>query len=51
MIAQVHSASMIPEEYLAWEAEQPIKYEDINGAPYAIVNHTRDRTLFYSFNR
>ena len=40
MIAQVHNSFMTPEDYLAWEAEQPIKYEYIDGEPYAMAGGT-----------
>jgi Uma2 family endonuclease len=40
MIAQVQHSSMTPAEYLAWEAEQPIKYEYIDGETYAMTGGT-----------
>lgn len=40
MIAQIQSSSMTPEEYLAWEAEQPSKYEYIDGEVYAMTGGT-----------
>jgi Uma2 family endonuclease len=40
MIAQVNSQFMTPDEYLAWEAEQPIKHEYIDGEVYAMAGGT-----------
>jgi Uma2 family endonuclease len=40
MIAQVQPQSMTVSEYLAWEAEQPIKHEYINGEVYAMAGGT-----------
>jgi Uma2 family endonuclease len=44
MIAQVQppfpSQSMTVAEYLAWETEQPVKYEYINGQAYAMAGGT-----------
>jgi Uma2 family endonuclease len=34
MIAQIQTSRMTVAEYLAWEAEQPIKHEYINGTVY-----------------
>ncbi len=40
MIAQLKSAGMTVAEYLAWEAEQPIKHEYIDGEVYAMAGAT-----------
>lgn len=40
MIAQVQPSSMTPEEYLAWEAEQPEKHEYLNGEVYSMAGGT-----------
>jgi len=40
MIAQAHSSFMTPDEYLAWEAEQSVKHEYIDGVPYAMAGGT-----------
>jgi Uma2 family endonuclease len=40
MIAQVNSQFMTPDEYLIWEAEQPIKHEYIDGEVYAMAGGT-----------
>lgn len=40
MIANVKSSGMTVAEYLAWEAEQPIKHEYIDGEVYAIAGAT-----------
>jgi Uma2 family endonuclease len=40
MIANVRTQGFTPAEYLAWEAEQPIKYEYINGEVYAMAGGT-----------
>jgi Uma2 family endonuclease len=40
MIAQVQSQSMTVAEYLAWEAEQSLKHEYINGEVYAMTGDT-----------
>jgi Uma2 family endonuclease len=40
MIAQVQHPLMTPAEYLAWETEQPIKHEYINGEVYAMAGGT-----------
>lgn len=40
MIANLQHQSMSPAEYLAWEAEQPLKYEYIEGEVYAMTGGT-----------
>ena len=40
MTAQAQPHFMTPEEYLAWEVEQPIKYEYIDGEVYAMTGGT-----------
>ncbi len=40
MIAQVQHSFMSLEEYLEWEAEQPVKYEYLNGEVYAMAGGT-----------
>lgn len=40
MITQVQHPLMTPAEYLAWESEQPIKHEYINGEVYAMTGGT-----------
>jgi Uma2 family endonuclease len=40
MIANVRSQLMTPAEYLAWEEEQPIKHEYIDGEVYAMAGGT-----------
>jgi Uma2 family endonuclease len=40
MIAKVKSSGMTVAEYLAWEAEQPIKHEYIDGEVYAMAGAT-----------
>jgi Uma2 family endonuclease len=40
MIAQVHPQSMTVTEYLAWEAEQPLRHEYIDGEVYAMTGGT-----------
>jgi len=40
MMAKVETQSMTPAAYLAWEAEQPIKHEYINGEVYAMTGGT-----------
>ncbi|MBW4552615.1 MAG: Uma2 family endonuclease [Aphanocapsa sp. GSE-SYN-MK-11-07L] len=40
MIAQTQSQFMTPAEYLAWEAEQPLKHEYIEGEVYAMTGGT-----------
>ncbi|MCT7992742.1 Uma2 family endonuclease [Laspinema olomoucense] len=40
MIANVKSSGMTVAEYLAWEAEQPIKHEYIDGKVYAMAGAT-----------
>ncbi|MGL5080094.1 MAG: Uma2 family endonuclease [Microcoleaceae cyanobacterium] len=40
MIAQVQPSLMTVAEYLAWEAEQPLKHEYINGEVYAMTGGT-----------
>lgn len=40
MIAQIQSPRMTVAEYLAWEAEQPIKHEYIDGEVYARAGST-----------
>jgi Uma2 family endonuclease len=40
MIANVQSLTLTPDEYLAWEAEQPLKHEYINGEVYAMTGGT-----------
>jgi Uma2 family endonuclease len=40
MIAQVQHPLMTPAEYLAWETEQPLKHEYINGEVYAMAGGT-----------
>jgi Uma2 family endonuclease len=40
MIAKVQHPLMTPAEYLAWEAEQPLKHEYINGVVYSITGGT-----------
>lgn len=37
MIANLKHQSMTPAEYIAWEAEQPLKYEYIEGEVYAMT--------------
>jgi Uma2 family endonuclease len=37
MIAQIQPQSMTVMEYLAWEAEQPLRHEYINGEVYAMT--------------
>ncbi len=37
MIAQFQIQRMTPEEYLAWEEQQPMKYEYINGEVYGMT--------------
>ncbi|NEQ98109.1 MAG: Uma2 family endonuclease [Cyanothece sp. SIO2G6] len=40
MIAVSSRHTMSPQEYLAWEAAQPTKYEYLNGAAYAMTGGT-----------
>lgn len=40
MIALAEAGFMTPAEYLAWEAEQPVRYEYINGNVYAMAGGT-----------
>ena len=40
MIANVQTQGMTPAEYLTWEAEQPLKYEYIDGETYAMTGGT-----------
>jgi Uma2 family endonuclease len=40
MIAQVHPQSITVTEYLAWEAEQPLRHEYIDGEVYAMTGGT-----------
>ena len=40
MIANVTTQWMPPDAYLAWEAEQPVKHEYINGQVYAMTGGT-----------
>jgi Uma2 family endonuclease len=40
MIAKVKSSGMTVAEYLAWEADQPIKHEYIEGEVYAMAGST-----------
>ena len=40
MIANFQRQFMTPTEYLAWEAEQPIRYEYIDGEVYAMAGGT-----------
>ncbi len=40
MIVNVQSLTLTPGEYLAWEAEQPLKHEYINGEVYAMTGGT-----------
>lgn len=40
MVANVQPGSFTPDEYLAWKAKQPMKYEYINGQVYAMTAET-----------
>ncbi|MEC4984332.1 MAG: Uma2 family endonuclease [Oscillatoria sp. PMC 1068.18] len=40
MIASLELPPMTPEEYLEWEAKQPLKYQYINGEVYAMTGGT-----------
>jgi Uma2 family endonuclease len=40
MIANVHPTFMTPDEYVAWEAAQPSKYEYVEGNVYAMTGGT-----------
>lgn len=40
MIANAQPQGLTPTEYLTWEAEQPIKYEYIDGEAYAMTGGT-----------
>ncbi len=40
MIANPQASGLTPDEYLAWEREQPIKHEYINGEVYAMTGGT-----------
>jgi len=40
MTAQFQTQRMTPKEYLAWEEEQPMKYEYINGKVYGMTRET-----------
>jgi len=40
MIANPQARSLTPDEYLAWEREQPIKHEYIDGEVYAMAGGT-----------
>jgi Uma2 family endonuclease len=40
VIANVQLRHLTPEEYLAWERQQPLKYEYIAGAVYAMTGVT-----------
>lgn len=40
MIASREPIKLSPADYLAWEAEQPIKYEYLNGEAYAMTGGT-----------
>lgn len=37
MIASPQRIQLTPEQYLAWEAEQPYKHEYLNGEAYAMT--------------
>ncbi|MDB9493975.1 Uma2 family endonuclease [Spirulina major CS-329] len=40
MVAQIQASRMTVAEYLAWEAEQPIKHEYMDGEVYAMAGST-----------
>ncbi|EKQ67677.1 hypothetical protein OsccyDRAFT_3961 [Leptolyngbyaceae cyanobacterium JSC-12] len=40
MIANAQPKGLTPDEYLAWEAQQPIKYEYMDGEVYAMTGGT-----------
>ena len=40
MTAQFQIQRMTPEEYLAWEEQQPMKYEYLNGKVYGMTRET-----------
>jgi len=40
MIANPQARGLTPDEYLAWEREQPIKHEYIDGEVYAMAGGT-----------
>ncbi|MGD1808008.1 Uma2 family endonuclease [Dapis sp. BLCC M126] len=40
MTAQFQTEKMTPEEYLAWEEQQPMKYEYLNGKVYGMTRET-----------
>jgi len=40
MIANPQTQLMTPDEYLEWEAQQPLRYEYINGQVFAMTGGT-----------
>ncbi len=44
MIANFESSYFTSEEYLKWEEQQPVKYEYLNGEPYAMAGGTLNHT-------